>query len=374
MRYPLSYLFAFALLVSILASMVQAQPTPGAADDPVRIAVAGLSHGHVGWILGREGRGDVEVVGYWETDQALTQRLMDRYGFETDLVYTDLGRMLDETQPEAVVVFTSIFDHLAVVEAAAARGIHVMVEKPLAVSNEHARAMAAAATEAGIHLLTNYETTWYGSVHEAQRMIDNGAIGALRKLIVYDGHQGPQEIGVSEEFLAWLTDPTLNGGGALIDFGCYGANLITWLMDGRRPTSVTAVTQQIKPHIYPKVDDEATILLTYPEAQGIIQASWNWPFSRKDMHLYGTEGLLYQDDPTRLRIRQQGGGAVAQHEAAPRPVPFDDPFAYLAAVVRGRVDPSGSLSSLENNLIVVEILDAARRSAQTGTTIRLGED
>ncbi len=371
--FHLTLFFLLGALSSATGSSVRGQPSAVRAEAPVRVAVAGFSHGHVGWILGREDRGDIEVVGYWEADRALAARMQARYGLDPARVFMDLDAMLEATRPEAVVVFTSIYDHLAVVRAAAARGIHVMVEKPLAVSREHARAMAEAARAAGIHLLTNYETTWYGSVHEARRQVEEGAIGTLRKLIVYDGHQGPQEIGVGEEFLAWLTDPTLNGGGALIDFGCYGANLITWLMDGRRPLSVTAVTQQFKPDRYPRVDDEATIVLTYPDAQGIIQASWNWPYSRKDMHLYGTGGALFQDDPTRMRVRRSGEPAPTAYEVPARTPPFDDPFAYLAAVVRGRVDPTGSLSSLENNLIVVDILDAARRSAQTGTTVRLGE-
>ena len=94
------------------------------------------------------------------------------------------------------------------------------------------------------------------------------------------------------EFLSWLTDPKLNGAGALFDFGCYGAGLMTWLMNGEKPLTVTAVTQQIKPEIYPKVDDEATIIITYPKAQAIIQASWNWPFDRKDMEVYGATGSV----------------------------------------------------------------------------------
>ena len=92
------------------------------------------------------------------------------------------------------------------------------------------------------------------------------------------------------EFLSWLTDPEKNGAGALFDFGCYGANLMTWLMNNQRPTSVTAVTQTIKPNIYKQVDDEATIIMEYPSAQAIIQASWNWPYSRKDMEIYGKTG------------------------------------------------------------------------------------
>jgi predicted dehydrogenase len=65
--------------------------------------------------------------------------------------------------------------------------------------------------------------------------IDEGGFGAIRKVVVHDGHSGPVEIGCNAEFVAWLTDPVRNGGGAVVDFGCYGANLITWLMGGAEP-------------------------------------------------------------------------------------------------------------------------------------------
>jgi predicted dehydrogenase len=99
---------------------------------------------------------------------------------------------------------------------------------------EHARAMEASAKKGGIHVLVNYETTWYPANHEAFSLVhERHAIGEVRKIVVHDGHQGPKEIGCSPAFLEWLTDPVLNGGGALTDFGCYGANLITWLMEDR---------------------------------------------------------------------------------------------------------------------------------------------
>ena len=113
----------------------------------------------------------------------------------------------------------------------------------------------------------------------------------IRKMVAMDGHEGPKEINVGPEFFDWLTDPVRNGAGALFDFGCYGANLMTWLMDNQRPLTVTAMTQRIKPAIYPRVDDEATILVEYPKAQGIIQASWNWPFGRKDLEVYGATAM-----------------------------------------------------------------------------------
>lgn len=360
---------SLGLLLLLIPMLAYAQTTPSAT--PVRVGVVGLVHDHVHWILGREDRGDIEIVGIVEPNEALARRYADQYGFSMGFVYDTLEEMLDATSVEAVTVFTSIYNHLQMTEVAARRGVHVMVEKPLAVSLAHAQRMKAVADSAGIHLLTNYETSWYPSVHHTGAMVQKGDLGPLRKIVVHDGHQGPKEIGISAEFLEWLTDPIQNGGGALTDFGCYGANLITWLMNGQRPLSVTAVTQTIKPEIYPNVDDEATIVVTYPDAQGIIQASWNWPMSRKDMEVYGKTGYAHADNATDLRIRLSEGEPEQREEGESLPKNVDDPFAYLASVVRGEVQSDSDLSSLEINMVAMEILDAAMRSAKSGQTIRL---
>ncbi len=189
--------------------------------------------------------------------------------------------------------------------------------------------------------------------------------------MVHDGHQGPKEIGVNKEFLDWLTDPVKNGGGALMDFGCYGANLITWLMKGERPLAVVAVTQQIKPDVYPKVEDEATIIVTYLKTQGIIQASWNWPYNRKDMEIYGQKGYVIADR-NGLKLKTSADKPEVYQAVSPPAKPYHDPFAYLAAVVRREVIVKPTdLSSLQNNMIVMEILEAAKESARKGKIIYL---
>ena len=343
----------------------------GPEPTPLRLGIAGFSHSHVHGILGRSGT-DVRIVGIAEPNRELAERYAKRYGLD-ECCSTDLRKMLDAANPEAVAAFGPISEHVRVVEACAPRGIHVMVEKPLAFSLDQALAMERLAVRHRIHLLTNYETTWYASVHAAYRTIrEQDAIGGIRKIVAHDGHKGPREIGVTPEFLAWLTDPNRNGGGALIDFGCYGANLITWLMGGQAPLTVTAVTQTIKPEIYPKVDDEATVVLTYPHAQGIIQASWNWPIGRKDLEIYGLRGYVLAPDRSTLRLRRDEPSPEEVIRPDPRPALLGDPFAYLAAVVRGEVvvapaDPS----ALANNVTVARILDAARESARTGRAVRL---
>jgi predicted dehydrogenase len=202
--------------------------------------------------------------------------------------------------------------------------------------------------------------------------VEEGALGPIRKVVVHDGHFGPVEIGCNPEFLAWLTDPVLNGGGAVVDFGCYGANLITWLAGGVEPLSVTAVLQTLKPEVYPRVDDEATIVLAYPGMQGIIQGSWNWPVGRKDMEIYGKNGYVIAADNRTLRTRMREDIEEEILRLPPAPELVSDPFTYFAAVVRGeeQVAP-GNLWSLENNLTVVKILDAARESARERKTVRL---
>lgn len=346
-----------------------------AQKKQVKLGVIGLSHGHVGWILGREDASDVTMVGIVETDMELAKRLSSEYNFSMDLVFGSIEEMIAATGPEAVAAFGTIYDHLAVVEVCAPKGIHVMVEKPLAVSLDHAQKMEALATKHNIHLLTNYETSWYPTNVRANEILNEGTIGALRKVIVRDGHRGPKKIGVNKEFLAWLTDPVLNGGGAIMDFGCYGANLLTWLHKGEKPNSITAVTQQLQSENNPNVDDDATIILTYNESMAILQPSWNWPIGRKDMELYGTLGAVYADSRNQLRLRIAEGYDGFQEETydlEERTSPFNDPFALFAAVILGdlQLEPFDPYS-LENNMITMEILDGAVQSSKKGETINL---
>ncbi|HPT28118.1 MAG TPA: Gfo/Idh/MocA family oxidoreductase [Bryobacteraceae bacterium] len=343
----------------------------GAAPPPLRLAVIGLVHGHAGGFLHRiAGREDLKLVGIAEPRSEVRLRYAGRYSLGDTVFYADTERMLDVAKPDAVAIFTDTVSHLAAVEACAARKMPCMMEKPLAVSVDHARRIQSAAAKAGIPVFVNYETTWYRS-HQALWKLakEEKQLGALRKFVVHDGHQGPKAINVQPEFFEWLNDPERNGAGAMYDFGCYGANLCTWLLDNRRPKAVTCVAQRIQPSVYTKVEDEATIVADYGDAQAIFQASWNWPFNRKDIEVYGETGYAIALDPTRLRTRlvKQSEQTV---EAPPIAAPDDDVVHYLATIARGQMKPSG-LSSVENNLIVTEILEAARRSAREGRTIRL---
>lgn len=349
---------------------------PAQAQKPaLRLGIAGLTHSHVNGILGRKHKGDVEIVGIAEPDRALAEKYAKQYGFSMKLVYNSLDEMIQKARPQAVADFADVAGHLKTVQTCAPRGIHVMVEKPLAINGADAMQMASLAKQHHVQLLTNYETTWYPSYHEAAALLVKDSIGPLRKLVVRDGHKGPKNIQVPPEFFNWLTDPMLNGGGAITDFGCYGANLSTWLLNGQEPLAVTAITRQLQPQNNPRVDDEAIILLQYDSCTAILEPSWNWPIGRKDMELYGTRGELYAANGRSLRQRVSTGyDSYRQEEWQPpvRPAPYTDAFSFLASVINGTLKPAPyDLSSLENNMVVMKILDAARESARTGKTVKL---
>jgi predicted dehydrogenase len=341
----------------------------GQNSAPMRVGIVGLVHGHVeGFFEHSLHLPEIQLVGIAEPDQKLSERYAAQFGIDKALFFTGLESMLEKAHPQAVLAYTNTFDHRKVIEICARHGVHVMVEKPLAVSFDDARAIEKAAHDGKIQVVVNYETTWYRSNRAAYALVHDGSLGEIRKVVVHDGHKGPQEINVPPEFFKWLNDPKLNGAGALFDFGCYGADLMTWLMDGKRPTSVTAVTQTIKPEIY-RVDDEATIVLTYPKTQAILQASWNWPFDRKDMGVYGKTGQVITVKRDDVRVRR-AGGEEQLIPAKPLTPPENNSLTYFRAVVVDGMKPAG-LSSLETNMVVTEILDAARRSAATGKTVVL---
>jgi glucose-fructose oxidoreductase len=361
-------LFIMLLIGSLALPATTSAQSPA---QPLRVVIVGLVHGHVAGFLGPAlERSDIQIVGIAEPDQQLAQRYAGEFKLDSKLLFRDVEEMLTEVQPQAVLVYTNTRDHRRVVETAARHHTAVMMEKPLAVSLEDALAIQRAADEWHIPVLVNYETTWYASNNAVYQLVRDGALGDIRKVVVHDGHSGPKEIGVRPEFLSWLTDPALNGAGALFDFGCYGADLMTWLMNGETPLTVTAITQQIKPQVYPRVDDEATIILTYSKTQALLQASWNWPFDRKDMEVYGESGQAVTVRRDQFRVRRKGEDQEQLQTAPPLAAPYDNSISYLIAVVAGKIKPAG-LSALDTNVTVTRILDAARESARTGKTVKL---
>ncbi|CAN5301062.1 hypothetical protein BH09BAC6_BH09BAC6_24720 [soil metagenome] len=340
------------------------------ARQSVKVGVAGLTHNHIYGILNDYKNGKVNIVGIAEPSKPLQEKYRKQFNLPDSLFYSDLKTMVKARKPDIVLGYNAVANHVDIVEVCAPLHIQVMVEKPLAATLAQAKRMEALANQYQITVLTNYETTWHPALQDAYNIINKDSIGAIRKMVIHDGQQGPIEIGCSPEFLAWLTDPVLNGAGALNDFGCYGADLMTWLMHGQKPIAVTAVARHYKPEKYPKVEDDATVIVEYPTATGIIEASWAWPYGIKDMEVFGETGYLHAVDRDNLVMQLRDKKQTVQ-KVNPLISPEDNPISYFTAFLNKMISADDDRSSLKYNMIVMQILDAAKRSIKEGKRIVL---
>ena len=140
---------------------------------PVRVGIAGMTHGHVGQVYTaiKKPQQDVIIVGFAEPNKELAMSLLKKQNLPDSLWFPSLEALISKTKPEAIAAFNSIYEHLEVVKVCAPKGIHVIVEKPLAVNMDHLNQMNAIVAKHPIHLLTNFETTWYPSHAKMWQMV-----------------------------------------------------------------------------------------------------------------------------------------------------------------------------------------------------------
>ncbi len=166
------FLLLLAAAALTLTTFASGQTTPSANDAPLRVAIAGLVHGHVaGFLKANLHRSDIELVGIAEPDRALVAKYSAQYHINSALFFMSLEETLEKTHPQAVLAYTTTYDHREVVEICARHGVAVMMEKPLSTSYEDALAIQQAATKAKIAVLVNYETTWYRSNRAAYELV-----------------------------------------------------------------------------------------------------------------------------------------------------------------------------------------------------------
>jgi predicted dehydrogenase len=362
-------LMAAATFVCVWSS---GTPSAGAIQVPdgakTRLAIVGLDHDHVwGLLKNIAAEPTAELVAIADTHPALVERAKSRVPASVTF-YDDYVKMLDEMKPEAVIVTTENDKHLEILRECAKRHIHYSTEKPMAPTGAEAREMERLANQAGIKLMVNYWNAWVAPTHEMFHRVRAGEVGPAQKIVVRYGHQGPKEIGVSQYFADWLYDPVKNGGGAIMDFGCYGAEWALWLKG--RPARVYAIAQKLKTAQHNNVDDDATIILEYQDATAIIEASWDWPYDNGQVEVFGPKGsLLATGEELFRRTPSDDSGKVAlegQRIALnPASRESNNPVSYFLDSIRHNKTIEDPLSA-RLNVQVMEILDAARESVRTG--------
>ena len=360
------------IVLALLISMATlSTPSNIAAQTRTRLAIVGLDHDHV-WgllkIIANEPDG--ELVAIADPHPELVERAKARVPAGVKF-FSDYIQMLAEVKPDAVIVTTANNRHLEILNACAKRKIHFFTEKPMAASGAEARKMERLAREAGIKLMVNYGNAWPEATQEAVRRIQAGEIGNVQKIIVQFGHEGPKEIGTSKYFVDWLYDPVKNGAGALMDFGCYGAD---WAMVLKgRPQRVYATSLKLKTEQHNAVEDDATVLLEYPDATAILMPSWDWSYGKGQAEIFGPkgsflvrgDGLLFQPAKDQTSLQDPDGKPV---ETAPVPPEKRNGVAYFLYCIRNNKPIEGPVSA-EINVGVNEIIDAAKESIRTSRAV-----
>jgi len=359
---------AAGVLLVLAMTTVHAGSQGAPSTQKTRIAIVGLDHDHV-WSLLKDITDEplAELVAIAESDAALVSRAQKEAPAGAKF-YSDYVQMLDEAKPEAVIVATSNDRHLEILRQCAKRHIHYSTEKPMATTAADAREMERLATAANIKLMVNYWNAWVAPSHTLFHKVNAGELGPVQKIIVQYGHRGPKEIGISKQFANWLYDAEKNGGGAIMDFGCYGAELSLWLKG--RPTRVFASTRKLKTEQRNEVDDDATIVLEYPDATAILEASWDWPYTKDQVEVFGPKGSLLASRQNLLFRSAEARGpnlALNGEAVALDPVSREtsNPISYLVDCIRNNKPIENPLAA-RLNVQVMEVLDAARESARTG--------
>jgi predicted dehydrogenase len=374
MRRKLKSLFLGRLtVVGILLSLVAAAPARSGQSNTAekaktRLAVIGLDHDHVwGLLKDLSQEPNAELVAIADTHPALVDQAKARVVASVKF-YSDYMQMLNEMKPDGVIVTTENDRHLEILRECAKRHIHYSTEKPMATTAADAREMERLANQAGIKVMVNYWNAWVAPTHELYHRVKDNQVGPVQKIIVQYGHQGPKEIAVSKYFADWLYDPVKNGGGAIMDFGCYGAEWAVWLKG--RPTRVSAMARKLKVEQHNQVDDDATIVLEYPDGEAIIEASWNWPYSMGQVQVFGPKGSMLataRDLFARPTGREEANAALEGERVALDPPVREtsNPISYFVDCIRND-KPIEDPLSMKVNVQVMEILDAARESVRTG--------
>ena len=330
-----------------------------------RIAFVGLVHSHcwtqlrnVGTIAG------VELVGIAEPEPELVAEAKKLVpGAE---YFSDYRELIEKKKPQIVWAFVENNRHLEIAEYLAPRNVHMIFEKPLASTLEDANKIRELATKHTVHVMTNYQMAWWPTNQEIKRQADAGTIGQILRLRGIVGHGGPGSQGArSKYFFNWLTDPVKNGAGALVDFGCYNALWALWIKG--RPETVYARVDRLQPERFPKVEDNAVLVLGYKDGVGIFEGSWDLPQSFQDLELFGRKGSLYM---TRRALELRQGRESKQVEPAPLPDERNDPIRYMASRINSGQAPD-NIVALDINVDVVEILEAAKQSIATGREVKL---
>lgn len=334
----------------------------------LRVAILGLSHDHV-WEhvqqLAESEQG--ELVAAAEPIAELRERISNLSNLN---VYTDAQTLLEREQLDAVYIYSDNRSSAELATEAARRGLHVMLEKPLAADFAGAAQAVGAAYASGTHLMVNWPIAWWPNLQHAYNLIAEGRIGEVWQVNYRGAHGGPREYGHKGPFAEWLYDPHRNGAGALIDYCSYGVALAVSLLG--LPSRVTALSSRIQKLDLPS-EDNAVLVMQHTRALSTATASWTQRGMATSYSpvFYGSMGTLlayYHDGSLWLATDEQKFGE--RLEVPPAPQGHRNATEFFLGHIRSG-EPIRGLCSAEVGLMTQEVLEAGLLSATNGQAVTL---
>ena len=328
-----------------------------------RIGFASLVHDHVwGDLYHWQAQPNVTLVAVGDANPELRDKASGDFGMAA---YDSWEAMLAAVGDDLDIVHVAAPNnvHADIVEVCAAKGLHVVVEKPMAATLDQAQRMVRAMDAAGTTLMINWPTAWHPAIQEMERRLLAGDIGAIRYFRYRSAHNGPREIGCSPYFVEWLYDTEKEGGGAFMDYCCYGAAMCSRFLG--RPEKVTGM-RAVLAKDYPLADDSGMIGMQYPHAFGVAEASWAQPTSYLGPNpiAYGSEGAIGVEGDDSVILLRPGKASVAI-AAPPTEAPRRNAPEYLLHCLETGEKMEGVCAALVS-LVAQEILEAGLRAADSG--------
>ena len=334
--------------------------------DKLRIGVLGLSHDHVWENLEALGKSEDGLLVAAADPHPQLQERAKAYGCER--VFADYGDMLYDVKLDAVYIYSDNREGAELAQQAAARGLHIMIEKPMAATLAGADRMRGAAHAAGVQLMVNWPFAWWPHLQYALKLIEEGRIGEVFQVNYRAAHAGPRELGCSPYFSEWLYDPQRNGAGALMDYCCYGAALTCLLLD--LPSRVTAVSGRLRKADLP-AEDNAVLIMQHAHAISTSTASWTQigHMTSYIPMIYGGEGtLVLQNSEVWLATREHQDG-VKLDVPPPAAGQRNSAEFFLGHIRSG--EPIAGLCGADVGLMAQEVLEAGLISAADGRSVSL---
>ncbi|MCY4063461.1 MAG: Gfo/Idh/MocA family oxidoreductase [Chloroflexi bacterium] len=261
------------------------------------IAFLGVAHIHTpGFIKRVNERGDqFKVKAAWDSVDARAKIAADELGCAAVADYRDI---LNDAEIDAVIICSETSLHLELVEATAAAGKDVFVEKPLGMGASDAYAMQRAIDAAGVIFQTGHFMRSMPVYRQLKAWLEAGTLGTITRIRHSNVHQGAIAAifdsgrGPYLDWL-WMTDPALSGCGGFGDLGAHSLDILMWLMG-----DVEGVTAQVD-RLLGKYDcDEygEGMLRFANGAIGTIAAGWVDVLRPQSILVSGTEGVAYVAD------------------------------------------------------------------------------